>query len=180
MGGLPCRPPITLCGAGRRFSPCHATPHQATLRDFSRGATGEMANNRPIPRKRHLSSDHAETYAPAPRWAAEPVIELDGDVFDRAAGKPEDAVLRHRQVQRVGARQTGIKAAQDPGHDAMADRDHRAVADRLEPSGDAPGKPLIALAVGGLEVPFKLLKTLTHPGPDLGAVEPVPRAERNL
>lgn len=117
------------------------------------GSTDLSPENRTYPRFAH---DHAEAYAPARRIGDGRcrIFASDRDFLDHPAGKPEDAVLRHRQTQRGGARQTRIKAAQYPGHDAMADRDDRTVADIAEPGGDARGKPVIALAVGGAEIPL--------------------------
>src|ERR1700681_829141 len=112
-----------------------------------------------------FSTDHAEAYAPVRQ--ARFAIDLDDDFFDRAAREAKDAVLRHREAQRVRARQAGIEATQDSGHDA--------VADLSQPSGDASGKRVVALAVGGVEIPFELFELRTDPGADISAIEPIPR-----
>src|SRR5947199_8090725 len=62
----------------------------------------------------------------------------------------------------------------------MAGRDTRGVASLIEPPGDAPGKPVIALAVGGAEIPFELGKLVADTDHYLAANQPVPRAQRNL
>ena len=59
---------------------------------------------------------HAEAYAP--------VSGSERDLLDPAVGEAEDAVLRHRQAQRLLSRQAGVKAAQDAGHDTMADGEY--------------------------------------------------------
>src|SRR6478672_602593 len=81
---------------------------------------------------------------------------LDSDFLDRALGETEYAVLRHRQAHRRGARETGIKAAQDAGHDAMRHDNPRLVAHLGfgQPGADSAGKDLIGLAVRRREIPF--------------------------
>src|SRR5579863_4435683 len=62
----------------------------------------------------------------------------------------------------------------------MADDDGRPVSGLPQPVGDASGKPVVALAVGGLEIPFVFGETRAHARADLAAVEPIPRAQRDL
>ena len=99
-------------------------------------------------------------------------------------GQPEDAVLRHREAQRLFPPHSGIEAAQHARDDAVADRDDRIRPEIGEKGGDAPGEIVIGLAVGAAEIPFPAAvlagEEFRRAAPDLALVEPVPAAERDL
>src|SRR5260221_9580073 len=97
MGGLPCRPPITLWVRAALVPPCRGPRTRQPYGKFPsvQPTIGRLAHLSPEKRSYpRFSRIHAEAYAPSNR-----------DLGDRAVGEAEDVVLRHRQAQRVGARQ---------------------------------------------------------------------------
>jgi hypothetical protein len=107
----------------------------------------------------------------------------DRDLLNRPIGEAEDPVLQHRQSDRDGARQTGVETAQHAGDDAVADDDQPLSLGLGKPGGDAAAEPVIALAIGGSEIPFVIAIAVEDPGDergDLVAAQSVPRAERDF
>ena len=161
MGGLPCRPPITL-KVPADLPPCTRPRTKGRLKKVPPRATGKSQISHLIPRKLYLSPGAAHLclgYAPRRR----PVRPRSPRSRRPASRKMRSCGTGRRSA--VVARQAGIQAAQHAHDDAVGHDDSGARRPLGQPGGDAAGKHLVALAVRRSGNTIRIRRTRRPCGP---------------